>query len=534
MGAFSAEPATPNNMRRIFLSSLLCAFVLGLPRDILEYDNDSKNNSSNALDEADYPDDEGESSDNCALAVPLYYPLRRSESYFKGIRGDIIWEANSEANYIEQRIQRRSEVDRDFRFWSLFRYPLDAELAYKSAIATGSRLYLEYTDMFHSFISWGDYSDSYDAENFRSWRYRPLLYGPLFIFADGEKGLDELVSNISEDRNRNRNQNTMKNVAKLIKPDTWPYLASCLYETFKENQDSSSLGQVITDLVADEDFEKFNRYFERYVGDISKALKNVLQSEETLEMVQLIYELSKSEIKAINYNYLQPTLYYSVLQLKTVLMKPDFNELWTALNQTDYFVKESLRKFNTGRWPEMGRFVDNFLRRTAGSIVFWDRLTGSFITEVKSEVPGLLDWMKNNDLDIENVDVDPIFEKLTSIMSMIADGDEASIRQLFKNIRDSRWDETITYYIEIIGDHLTSCNLATLASYLPSYDDIKSTVTNNDFFQLIKTLLFKDWPQDEIYPASIEDFVRRIYDTRLPIFSDVFGSSCDGKAPRHT
>ena len=81
------------------MSSLLCAFVLGniilslfglhspiegLPRDILEYDYDSNNNSSNALDEADYPEDEGESSDNCALAVPLYYPLRRSESYFKG------------------------------------------------------------------------------------------------------------------------------------------------------------------------------------------------------------------------------------------------------------------------------------------------------------------------------------------------------------------------------------------------------------------------------------------------------------------
>merc|ERR1711874_573036 len=131
MGAFSAEPATPNNMRRIFLSSLLCAFVLGLPRDILEYDYDSNNNSSNALDEADYYDDEGESSDNCALAVPLYYPLRRSESFFKGIRGDIIRSANSEANYIEER-RRRTESygDRDFRFWSGIiyydDYPVDA------------------------------------------------------------------------------------------------------------------------------------------------------------------------------------------------------------------------------------------------------------------------------------------------------------------------------------------------------------------------------------------------------------------------
>lgn len=74
-----------------------------------------------------------------------------------------------------------------------------------------------------------------------------------------------------------------------------------------------------------------------------------------------------------------------------------------------------------------------------------------------------------------------------------------------------------------------------MTSYLLSYDDIKSTVNNNDFFQPIKILLFKDWPQDEIYPASIEDFVRRIYDTRFSIFDAIFGNSpcdSDNKAPR--
>ena len=245
----------------------------------------------------------------------------------------------------------------------------------------------------------------------------------------------------------------MKNVAKLIKPDTWPYLASCLYETFKENQDSSSLGQVITDLVADEDFEKFNRHFERYVGDIARALKKVLESELTLQMVQLIYELTKSEIKSIDYNSLQPTLYYLVLQLKTVLMKPDFTELWTTLNQTDYFIQESVWKFNTGRWPEMEKFVDNFLRRTLGSIVFWDRLTGQFIPEVKTEIMDeLKDYME--DINMEDM-ADTILGKLTSIMNMIAAGDDKSIRQLFEDIRGSEWDEAVTSCIKIIADKLT-------------------------------------------------------------------------------
>ena len=94
-------------MRRILLSSLLSACVLGkiisiivglrcsyspiegIPRDsypLPEYDYN--NNSSNVGDEVDldYSEYEDESSDinNCSLAAPLYYPLRRSESIYKG------------------------------------------------------------------------------------------------------------------------------------------------------------------------------------------------------------------------------------------------------------------------------------------------------------------------------------------------------------------------------------------------------------------------------------------------------------------
>merc|ERR1711953_751434 len=505
---FSTEPASWNNMRRILLSSLLSVFVLG----------QQYNNSSYAREEVDYYEYEDEPSDNCSLATPLYYPIRRTESFFKGIRGEIIQGANSEANHIEYRIERWTENDRDFRFWSSFRYPVEAEFGYREAINSGSQVYLSYTDIFHSYISWGDFSDT---EDFTGWRYR---YSSLNSIAKTEKMLDELVSNLSEEGNRY--QKLMKNLVRLIKPTTWPYLASCLYEAFKENQDSSSLSQAVTDLISEDDFEKFNHYFKRYVGDISKSLKKALESGDSLEMVQLIYELAKSEIKSINYNHLQPTLYYFVLQLKTVLMKPDINELYATLNQTDYFFQETSWEFLSGRRPEMVTFVDNFLRRTSGSIVFWDRLTGQFLPEMKNKIPHIAHMM-NDVVDVDKF-VDHFDELFELFMSMIADGDEASIRQIFEDIRASKWDEIATSYIQIIAEELTSCKLATLASYLPSYDEIKSTITNNDFFQPIKTLLFNDWPQDEIYTASMEDFDRRMYDTRFSIFDAIFGTSpCD-------
>merc|ERR1719510_1305882 len=106
------------------------------------------------------------------------------------------------------------------------------------------------------------------------------------------------------------------------------------------------------------------------------------------------------------------------------------------------------------------------------------------MSEMNNKIPDSIDNVVEN--LVENFD-----EHFESYMSMIADGDEDSIRQIFRDIRRSKWDETITSYIEIAGYHLTSCNLAIQMSYLPSYDDIKSTVSNNPFFQTIKTLLFQ-------------------------------------------
>ena len=308
-----------------------------------------------------------------------------------------------------------------------------------------------YRDIFHPFISPAEF-----------------LHPQSAIAAVEQKAAEaeEFVSNLSEDKERY--QILMKNVVKLTKPETWPYLASCLYEAFRETQDSSSLSQAITELVSEDDFQKFNHYFQRYVGSIAMALETVLESEDSIEMVQLTYQLTKSEIKSISYNHLHSMAYF-VVQLKTVLNKPDIKELHTSLNQTDYFIQESLWKFNTGRWPEMETFVKNFHRKTVGNEKFWNRLTQQFIpVMVKEKIPEMIHWLMDQlrtllrendfyylaDINIEDV-ADTIFEKLTSITAMIADGDKASIRQLFKDIRGSKWDETIISYIEIIGDHLT-------------------------------------------------------------------------------
>ena len=41
------------------------------------------------------------------------------------------------------------------------------------------------------------------------------------------------------------------------------------------------------------------------------------------------------------------------------------------------------------------------------------------------------------------------------LMDKIADGDEAWIRQLFKDIRESEWDKTLISYIQMMADEMT-------------------------------------------------------------------------------
>ena len=132
-------------------------------------------------------------------------------------------------------------------------------------------------------------------------------------------------------------------------------------------------------------------------------------------------------------------------------MKPDFQELYATLNQTQSFWQKSVWKYETGRWPEMVTFDLNFLRRTKGSVAFWDRLTGQFLIEMKNKIPE----MKKEIPHMMNDVLDKFVDHFERFMSMIADGEEASIRQIFRDIRGSKWDEILISYIEITADNLT-------------------------------------------------------------------------------
>ena len=58
--------------------------------------------------------------------------------------------------------------------------------------------------------------------------------------------------------------------------------------------------------------------------------------------------------------------------------------------------------------------------------------------------------MLDRDTNVENI-VHLIVDKIASFTDRIANGDEVWIRQLFRDIRGSKWDEILTIYIETMA-----------------------------------------------------------------------------------
>ena len=48
-------------------------------------------------------------------------------------------------------------------------------------------------------------------------------------------------------------------------------------------------------------------------------------------------------------------------------------------------------------------------------------------------------------------------------------------------------------------------------AYLRPFNEVKYTISNYDGFKSLQNILFSDWPAAEVYPKSVDDFLRKIY-----------------------
>ena len=58
-------------------------------------------------------------------------------------------------------------------------------------------------------------------------------------------------------------------------------------------------------------------------------------------------------------------------------------------------------------------------------------------------------------------------------------------------------------------------------AYLRPFNEVKYTISNDDGFNSLQNLLFSDWPAAEVYPKSVDDFLRKIYKHVLKMVTKV-------------
>ena len=57
----------------------------------------------------------------------------------------------------------------------------------------------------------------------------------------------------------------------------------------------------------------------------------------------------------------------------------------------------------------------------------------------------------------------------------------------------------------------------------PDYEQMKNVVTENPNVEYLNTLMMADWPADQIFPPSFEEFAQKLHRTFWLIMSSLFG-----------
>ena len=141
--------------------------------------------------------------------------------------------------------------------------------------------------------------------------------------------------------------------------------APCLYDALQAR--NSSLSRIFTENVKKDKFLNF-------VEELSESLEKLVRSDKAVCMVQTFYKTLKSHMKSLEHNSLAAEVYLMFLRARKVLLNINIEKVFEHLNDIHFTLEVSFWKVQTGQWPEMAKFVDNFFRLTVGSREFWNRL----------------------------------------------------------------------------------------------------------------------------------------------------------------
>jgi len=432
---------------------------------------------------------------------------------WEGMREFKLTELYESKNIRQESIKLADEIKMDIKFHSEFSIEefeccedfqldagIDAQNIWNQEIARGSAPVLLTFDQLNIFLNGGNLT-----VNHIEFGYRDRELQPLRTLSEWEQNLDDNV------------YKTLPWLLQYQRGQILSYLglissqATCLYDALEGR--NSSMTRIFTKNVAREKFVLF-------VSEFLESLERLVRSEKTVEMIQMFYTTLKSEIKSYDHNALTAEMYLTFLQTRRVLLNIDMKTLFDQLNEIVFTIAHSVWKLKTGQWPEMEKFVDNFFRKTYASREFWARLDGIY-QKYLEEQREVYERRKRNFENALDDDIIPFFKMLKTTLDDVSEGDKELITNFFKELDFPLMDK-----IRILNSFIGSRNYFSCWAaehFWPDYDQLAREISEQPDVAALNALVFSDWPEEDIFPASFQKFCQEIHTKLWLIISALFG-----------
>jgi len=424
-------------------------------------------------------------------------------------------ESNMIADDLKRDIEQHSVPPiEEFEFNRIFQAPLEVQNIWIQNVAMMSSAALVPLDQINIFFNGGNLTIMEERKMMKGNRHyenHPQYdaLGVLMFLSQMENDLDNVFYK----------QLTMIDQKYHLKMGAMTYLslaksqAPCLYDALQSR--NSSLSRMFIENVEKEKFVLF-------VTEITETLEKLVRSEKTIPMVQMFYKSLKSKIKSYDYNSLFSKLYLTFLQTRQLLLKIDIVAELENLNDIHFLLAQTVWKLKTGQSPEIAEFLDNFFRNTYGSREFWVRLDVIYHETIETLRGMYAERQAEFEILLESQMI-PFIMKMKSSLEQLAEGDQDLLYNIFEHF-DCNLPELIDQLNDRISRQFLSC-WAVLHGK-PDYAKIKQEMAECPNVKFFKTLIFADWPQEEIFPATFENLAYKLHRTFWLIVSGLFGS-CD-------
>jgi len=276
-----------------------------------------------------------------------------------------------------------------------------------------------------------------------------------------------------------------------------PKLATEIYK--EASVCNRTLVKLLTEMVTEEKFVEITT-------EISNALENILISDRSPIRIEKIYKMFLNKVLDIDPTDFTTKLYRTFLSFRVMFLHLDGGAIYQKIINIQTRIGWAEYETHYGKWPEMSKFIDNFLRLTIGSKDAWMKLNILYeaaLTKYQEELSAV-------ELEVESV-FNGFFEVLLDILKQVVDDEDVGAAKIFKRLTNLIYFDfyqfydllnSLIYFDKIVADRLQDID----------FDALKNILAENETFKLFQDVLFSNWPENEAYPESLDTYVESVFE----------------------